>query len=327
MITDRIGRRFRNLRVSLTAACNYACTYCVPDGKRLLKARDELSAEELLRGVELLIAVAGIEKLRITGGEPLVTPKFDPFLRGVMALPLDDVSFTTNGQLLASRVPLLQEAGVRRVNVSLDSLNAERFRMLARGGNLDQVLGAIEACLQAGIRVKLNMVPLKTGNADQILPMIDYALERGIELRFIELMRMGHLAHSAAFERDFLGMDEILGIIGSRYRYTRTDAEWDSTAARFDVLDSRDQVSGTFGIIANETEPFCSTCTRLRLSADGYLHGCLSSENRHPITDLLRSSSAADASIELERALYAALDDKQPVSFKGGATVMKLIGG
>lgn len=328
MITDRIGRRFRNLRVSLTAACNYACTYCVPDGKRLLRARDELGADELLRGVELLMRVAGIEKLRITGGEPLVTPKFDPFLRGVMQLPLDDVSFTTNGQLLAGKVPLLAETGVRRVNVSLDSLNPERFRMLARGGDLDRVLDGIEACLGAGIQVKLNMVPLKTGNADQVLPMLDYALERGIELRFIELMRMGHLAHSAAFERDFLGMEELLEIVGSHYRFTRTGAEWDSTAARFQVLDtSGSQQLGSFGVIANESEPFCSTCTRLRLSADGYLHGCLSSEKRHPVAELLRNPDDEMVEAELQRALRAALGDKQPVAFQGGTTVMKLIGG
>ncbi len=327
MITDRIGRRFRNLRVSLTAACNYACTYCVPDGKRLLKARDELSTAELLRAVKLLMEVAGIEKLRITGGEPLVTPKFEPFLRGVMALPLQDVSFTTNGQLLAARVPLLVETGVRRVNVSLDSLNAERFRMLARGGDLETVLEGIEACLDAGIQVKLNMVPLKTGNADQVLPMLDYALEHGMELRFIELMRMGHLAHSAAFDRDFLGMDALLQIIGNRYRFTRTEAEWDSTAARFQILGEQDRPLGTFGIIANESEPFCSTCTRLRLSADGYLHGCLSSDNRHEVARLLRQDDLELARRELERALQAAMNDKQPVSFKGGSTVMKLIGG
>lgn len=326
MIVDRTGRRFRNLRVSLTAACNYACTYCVEDGKRLLRARDELSAAELAHGVELLMEVAGIEKLRITGGEPLVTPKFDDFLTAVMAMPLSDVSFTTNGQLLAGKVDLLTRCGLKRVNVSLDTLHPERFRQIARGGDLDSVLHGIERCLAAGIRVKLNMVPLKTGNADQILPMLDYALERGIELRFIELMRMGHLAHSAAFDRDFLGMEDLLDIIGARYRYNRTDAAWDSTAVRFDVRGGDDAVLGQLGVIANESEPFCSTCTRLRLSADGYLHGCLSSSNRHAVSDLLRGPRE-DAVAGLEAALWRAMGDKQDVAFTGGATVMKLIGG
>lgn len=321
MIVDRIGRRFRNLRVSLTAACNYACTYCVPDGKRLLRAREELDADELVHAVGLLIEAAGIEKLRITGGEPLVTPKFDAFLPAVLQLPLDDVSVTTNGQLLAPKVPLLAEAGLRRINVSLDTLDSSRFRQLARGGDLDAVLDGIDRCLDAGIRVKLNMVPLRTGNADQVLPMLDYALDRGIELRYIELMRMGHLAHSSAFDRDFLGMQDLLDLVGRRYEYVRTEAEWDSTAVRFEIPGR-----GCFGVIPNESEPFCSSCTRLRLSADGYLHGCLSSTSRHRIVELL-ALPREEALAGLREALRDALADKQDVAFTGGATVMKLIGG
>ena len=321
MIVDRIGRRFRNLRVSLTAACNYACTYCVPDGKRLLRAREELDAGELVHAVGLLIEAAGIEKLRITGGEPLVTPKFDAFLPAVLRLPLDDVSVTTNGQLLAPKVPLLADAGLRRINVSLDTLDPSRFRQLARGGDLDAVLEGIDRCLEAGISVKLNMVPLRTGNADQVLPLLDYALDRGIELRYIELMRMGHLAHSSAFERDFLGMQDLLDLVGRRYEYVRTEAEWDSTAVRFEIPGR-----GCFGIIANESEPFCSSCTRLRLSADGHLHGCLSSSARHRIVELL-ALPREEALDGLRDALRGALADKQDVAFTGGATVMKLIGG
>ncbi|HSG90226.1 MAG TPA: radical SAM protein [Pseudomonadales bacterium] len=321
MIVDRIGRRFRNLRVSLTSACNYACTYCVPDGKRLLRARDELSAEELVGAVDLMIEAAGIEQVRITGGEPLVTPKFDDFMRGVMRLPLDDVSLTTNGQLLAPKVPLLRDAGLKRINISLDTLDADRFRAIARGGDLATVLAGVDACLKAGIRVKMNMVPLRTGNAEQVLPMLDYALDHGIELRFIELMRMGHLAHSAAFDRDFMGMDALLEVIGERYEYSRTDAPWDSTAVRFEIPGR-----GTFGIIPNETEPFCSTCTRVRLSSDGWLYGCLSSSSRHYVGDLL-ALERAEAVEALAAPLRAALADKQDVAFTGGATVMKLIGG
>lgn len=118
MIVDRQGRRFRNLRVSLTAACNYACTYCVPNGKRLVAAQDELSADAMARGVAYLIEAAGIERLRITGGEPLVSTRLEPFLRQVSQLGLDDISLTTNGQLLERKLPLLAECGIRRLNVS-----------------------------------------------------------------------------------------------------------------------------------------------------------------------------------------------------------------
>ena len=113
MIVDKLGRRFRNLRVSLTAACNYACTYCVPDGKRLLKAKNELAATSLLKGVSLLQQAAGIDKVRITGGDPLVTPKFDEFLLGVTSLPLSDVSLTTNGQLLLKKKKVIQKSGLK----------------------------------------------------------------------------------------------------------------------------------------------------------------------------------------------------------------------
>ena len=264
MIVDAQGRRFRNLRVSLTAACNYACTYCVPDGKRLQPAERELSDEQLVKAVRLLIAAAGVEKLRITGGEPLLSPKFDAFLPAVMELPLSDVAVTTNGQFLLRKAPLIVASGLKRINVSLDTLDADRFRHIARSGDLATVLAGIDAMLEAGLKVKVNMVPMRTANADQIVPMLEYCLDRGIELRYIELMNMGHLRHNARYDRDFIGMDDILGAIGDSYEFTRTDAPYDSTSIRYRVPGR-----GHFGIIANESEPFCSSCTRLRLSSNG----------------------------------------------------------
>jgi GTP 3',8-cyclase len=321
MIVDALGRRFRNLRVSLTAACNYACTYCVPDGKRLQPAMHELTADELVYAVRLLVDAAGIEKLRITGGEPLLSPKFDALLPAVMNLPLSDVSVTTNGQLITRKADVILGAGLRRINVSLDTLDPVRFRAIARGGDLATVLDGIELLRGAGLRIKVNMVPMRTANAEQILPMLDYCLERGIELRFIELMNMGHLRHGQAFQRDFLGMEEILGLIAGRYEFTRTDAPYDSTAVRFEIPGH-----GHFGIIANETEPFCSSCTRLRLSSNGLLYGCLSNAANHdmrPVLDLPEHQAMA----RLQSMLVRALADKQDLSFKGEVTVMKFIGG
>lgn len=321
MIVDRMGRRFRNLRVSLTAACNYACGYCVPNGKRLLKTRDELPLAQLLQAVKLLQRVAGIDKLRITGGEPLVSARFQDFVFGVMALPFADVSVTTNGQLLLPQVPMLRQAGLQRINISLDTLDADRFRDIARSGDLASVLAAIDACLQAGISVKINMVPLRSGNLDQLVPMLDYALERGIELRYIELMRMGHLNHDARFGSDFLGMNELLEMIAAHYEYRRINAPFDSTAVRFEIPGK-----GVFGIIPNESEPFCANCTRLRLSANGWLYGCLSSTSRHYMADLL-DLPEAEAAAQLAPVLQRSLADKQSRAFTGGATVMRFIGG
>lgn len=321
MIVDRLGRQFRNLRLSLTAACNYACTYCVPDGKRLLAANAELDADEMVKAVGLLIDTAGIEKLRITGGEPLLSPKFDEVLPRVMQMGLNDVSLTTNGQLLPRKAQLIIDAGMKRINVSLDTLNAKAFRDIARSGDLKTVLHGIDLMLEAGIKVKLNMVPMRGTNHDQIIPLLNYSLERGIELRFIELMNMGHLQGNALFERQFFGLDDILELISQEYEFTRTDAPFDSTAARFAIPGQ-----GTFGIIANESEPFCRTCSRLRLSSNGALYGCLSNAKSYDLRDVLALPDAL-AMAKLQSILGSALADKQLSSFSGEVTVMKFIGG
>ncbi|MDH4608158.1 radical SAM protein [Pseudomonas sp. BN102] len=322
MIVDRQGRRFRNLRISLTAACNYACTYCVPDGKRLVAAQDELSAEAMVRGVAYLIEAAGIERLRITGGEPLVSPKLDPFLHAVSKLGLEDISLTSNGQLLSRKLPLLLECGIRRLNISLDTLDAGEFRSIARGGDLATVLRGLEEAKAAGLKIKVNMVPLRGKNLDQVLPLLDYCLEQGFELRFIELMRMGHLARDPnAFHQQFVGLEELLALIGTAHEFVQADAPLDATALRYSVPGQ-----GYFGVIANESVPFCRTCSRLRLSSTGWLHGCLSSSNRHYIGDLLEKPRH-EALPALQRLLVKALADKQEVAFSGGVTVMKIIGG
>lgn len=293
MIVDRQGRRFRNLRVSLTAACNYACTYCVPDGKRLVAAQDELSGEDLARGVAYLIEAAGI-----------------------------DISLTTNGQLLSRRLPLLQAAGVRRLNVSLDTLDAAAFRSIARGGDLATVLLGMQEASAAGMRIKVNMVPMRGQNLDQVAPLLDYCLARGYELRFIELMRMGHLARDGnAFRQQLVSMPELLTLIGQHHAFEQASAAVDATALRYQIPGK-----GYFGVIANESVPFCRACSRLRLSSTGWLHGCLSSSNRHYIGDLL-DRPRHQALPALQRLLVKALADKQELAFAGGVMVMKVIGG
>lgn len=321
MIVDRLGRQFRNLRLSLTAACNYACTYCVPDGKRLLAADEELDAEQMIQAVKLLMDTAGIDKLRITGGEPLLSPKFEQILPAVMQMGLEDVSVTTNGQLLPRKSSLVIDSGLRRINISLDTLDADKFRGIARSGDLATVLLGIEQMLDAGIKVKINMVPMRHKNNDQILPLLAYCLEKGIELRFIELMNMGHLQDGALFDSQFFDMQSILDLIATQYEFARTDAPFDSTSARFEIPGQ-----GVFGIIANESEPFCTTCSRLRLSSNGMLYGCLSSTKSYDMRDVLRLPHDL-AMVKLQPVLVNALADKQLSSFRGEVTVMKFIGG
>ena len=320
MIVDKLGRRFNNLRVSLTAACNYACTYCVPNGKRLMKAQNELSATDLLKITQLIQAATGFEKLRMTGGDPLVTPKFEAFLLGVAQLPLTDFSLTTNGQLLLAKEAVIVESGIKRLNISLDTLNPLRFKLIARGGDLDTVLKGIERMLALGIAIKINMVPMRQSNQQDILPLLDYCLERGIELRYIELMRMGHLNQDSVYQSEFLSMQHLLDEIGTQYDFERTDAPFDSTAVRYKVPGK-----GYFGIIANESEPFCTSCTRLRLSSDGYLYGCLSNTARTYVGDLV--AEPMDTALpKIESILTKALGDKR-LAFQGETTVMKFIGG
>ena len=320
MIVDRLGRQFRNLRVSLTAACNYACTYCVPDGKRLLRVQNELSAIELLKAITLLQQASGIDQVRITGGEPLVTPKFDQFLLGVMQLPLKDVSLTTNGQLILDKIDVIVDSSITRINISLDTLNPARFKRIMRGGDLDTVQKGIDSMLDAGIKVKINMVPLRSQNAGEIIPMLEYCLDRNIELRYIELMRMGHLLQGNSFQQDFVSMESLLYEISTKYEFARTDAPYDSTAARFEIPNK-----GVFGIIANESEPFCRSCTRLRLSSDGYLYGCLSNSNKQYIGDLLNLPTHRLLP-KLQKILVNSLADKK-LAFEGETTVMKALGG
>ena len=238
-----------------------------------------------------------------------------------MQLPLTDVSVTTNGQFLPQKADLIVDAGLKRINVSLDTLNPHRFRAIARSGDLDTVLEGIRLMLAAGLKVKVNMVPLKSANVDQILPMLDYCLDRGIELRFIELMNMGHLKYGPGYQRDFFGMDDILALIGTRYEFERTDAAYDSTSVRYEIPGK-----GVFGIIANESAPFCASCTRLRLSSNGYLYGCLSSSKRHAMTDVLKLDDEQARTV-LQTRLLGALGDKQSLQFTGEVTVMKFIGG
>lgn len=320
MIVDSYGRQLKNLRVSLTAACNYACTYCVPNGKKRHSAKYELDENQLIRAVLLIRRITNIDQLRITGGEPLISPKFESFLDAGVVQNFTDVSITTNGQLLADKASFISSRGIKRINVSLDTLDPHTFRSISKAGDLFSVLTGIEKCLSLGITIKINMVPLRRANIDQIIPLLNYSLDKGIEIRYIELMRMGHLANPAEFNLDYVPMSYILATIGKHYQFTRTEAPFDSTSIRFDIPGK-----GTFGIIANESESFCSTCSRIRLSSSGYLHGCLSSSEKHYIGDIIDLPDE-EAMPLLHNRLTAALHSKK-TAFQGGETIMRLIGG
>ena len=321
MYQDPYQRQYRKLRVSLTSACNYACQYCVPDGKKLLKAKHEMSVEQFIQAISLIVESAGIEQLRITGGEPLISNKLEPFLSGLKSLNVPELCLTTNGQFLEQKLPALIDAGVNRINVSLDTLDPVQFKEICRGGDLKTVLRGIDRAVEQGIKLKVNMVPLKQHNADQVVPMLEYCLERGIELRYIELMKMGHLAQGDEFQQEFWSMKSLLDQISEHYDYAPARAPVDSTAVRFQMPGR-----GDFGIIANESKPFCRTCSRLRLSSAGFIYGCLSSTRRHYIADLL-PLEREEGLKGMHQILSRAMKNKQDLSFTGETTVMKMIGG
>lgn len=321
MVEIKGQRQFKSLRVSLTGECNLACTYCVPEQRCIKEPDYEFSGDELIRVIGWIREITGLEKVRLTGGEPLISPKFDNVLKAITEMPLNDVSITTNGQILEEKLPLIHDCGIKRLNVSLDTLDSDRFRRITRGGVLQKTLTGIEGALDRKIALKINMVPVKNVNEDEILPLLDYCLDRNMELRYIELMQMGHLSDRAKFERKFFPLQQIFDMIRQKYEFEPVPTPLDSTSKRY-VIKNR----GYFGVIANDSEPFCAHCNRLRLTSDGFIHGCLSSKQSFSIVHLLNLPDEK-ATRELKNTLALAMRTKRDYSFKGSSTQMQKVGG
>ena len=318
-LIDSQGRSFKSLRLSLTSACNYACDYCVPDGTLLKPSANALSGPDLMKLVGLLHRVLGIKKIRLTGGEPLIAPNLNSVLEHLPALGIES-SLTTNGQFLADKAQALADAGVGGINVSLDAIQSDAFLNIAKRGDLATVLKGIEAALALGLRVKMNTVPMRSKNLDQLAGLFEYCADRGIELRFIELMRMGHLADKAAFDAEFVSEQEIVELLSVFGPAERQDRKANSTS--YNYVNPR----GVFGFISNESAPFCGDCDRLRLSSEGKIYGCISSSASNDIRPALQMEQGP-ALAYVQEALSMSLKAKQPVRFSGEQTIMQIIGG
>lgn len=321
MVEHKIRRQFKALRLSITGDCNLACTYCVPAKRCEPRHVKELSAKKIVKALKLLVNVAGIEKVRLTGGEPLISSKLNVILPQLSKLPLKDISLTTNAQLLERKAMFLRENGLQRINISLDSLDPKKYESITRGGVLQKTLNGIEKALEIGLKLKINMVPVRQMNEDEIIDVLDFCLDRGIELRYIELMQMGHLTDRKKHGDKFISMDYIFGQIRQKYTFEPVSAPLDSTAIKY-LIPNR----GHFGVIANDSAPFCNNCNRLRFSADGYLYGCLSSQQKFPVSDILELPDEM-AARKLRSILTAALATKQEKSFNGSSLLMKSVGG
>ncbi len=298
-LIDGFGRRISYVRLSVTDRCDFRCAYCMPLEMTFLPKADVLTLEELDAVASAFVA-RGVSRIRLTGGEPLVRKGFLELVQGLkrhIGHGLDELTLTTNGSQLARFAEPLFAAGVRRVNVSLDTLDAGRFRQITRTGELAPVLEGIAAAKAAGLSVKLNMVALKGLNDDEIPEMVAWAGERGFDLTFIETMPLG-LIEEDRTDR-YLPLTEVRRTL--ERRMTLVDSpERTGGPARYA------RVAGTaqkLGFITPLTHNFCESCNRVRVTATGTLFMCLGQEDRVELRDLLRSAGPAALDEALDRAM------------------------
>jgi len=295
-LLDRFGRTATDLRVSLTDRCNLRCTYCMPaDGLPWLPKDQALSADEIVRLVSIGVRDLGVRQVRFTGGEPLLRADLVDIVRRVAALePRPDISLTTNAIGLAQRARALADAGLDRINVSLDSLHAETFETLTRRPFLDKVLAGVDAAADAGLTpIKINAVLLPGVNDHEAADLLAWSLDRGHELRFIEQMPLD--ADRTWHRASFVTADDIRGRLAERFVLSPHAAPRDGAPAeRFDAvgLGAEAHLVGTVGIIASVSEPFCGDCRRTRLTAEGGVRSCLFGDAETGLRDPLRSGAS-----------------------------------
>ncbi|MFA9560534.1 GTP 3',8-cyclase MoaA [Evansella sp. AB-rgal1] len=290
---DRLGRPLRDLRISVTDRCNLRCRYCMPPEVfdkdfKFLPRTDVLTLEEIAHLTRLFVRAAGIKKLRITGGEPLMRQNVSHLITLLNEIEgIDDIAMTTNGILLPKHAKTLKAVGLKRVTISLDCLNDEKFRYInGRNIGVDEVLKGIESAKEAGLETKLNMVVKRGMNEKDILPMARYFKDSGVILRFIEYMDVGN---SNGWKLDHVvSKKEIFSIINKEMPIVPIDANYKGeVATRFKYKDDDNEI----GIISSVTDAFCSSCSRARLSADGKLVTCLFASDGHDLRDFLRSGA------------------------------------
>ena len=296
-LTDRLGRVHTDLRVSLTDRCNLRCTYCMPEeGLAWLPRPELLTDDELVRLVSLATERLGIRTVRLTGGEPLLRRGLPGLIARLTALPCPpELSITTNGIGLARSAAALREAGLRRVNVSLDTLRPERFAAITRRDRLRDVLLGLAAAQAAGLApVKINAVPVRGVNDDEIAELAAFAVEHGYRMRFIESMPLD--AQGAWDRARMVTADEILERLGERFELKPLPREGNAPAEEWQVVgtDSAVRRSGVVGVIASVTRPFCGGCDRVRLTADGQLRNCLFAATESDLRALLRDGADDD---------------------------------
>jgi cyclic pyranopterin phosphate synthase len=287
MLIDGHGRKVNYIRVSVTERCNFRCQYCMPDKPFSWTPRENLlSFEELFLFIKAAMD-EGIDKVRITGGEPLLREDLDKFIAMIYNHNPDvDLAITTNGYLLKSVAKRLKDAGLKRLNISLDSLKSKVAKEIAQKDVLNDVLEGIEEALKVGLKVKINMVPLKGINDDEIVDLLDFCKDRGVEIRFIEYMEN---SVANANIKGLLGK-EILEKIKEKYSIKKLGREGSSPSFSYLLEDGY-----KFGMIDPHKHDFCESCNRIRLTAEGYLIPCLYFDEAMSIKDNIKKGDVKGA--------------------------------
>jgi len=287
-LVDGFGRVHRDLRIAVTDRCNFRCTYCMPvEGMQWQPRSEILTFEEIERLAALMVNRYGVNGIRLTGGEPTVRARVTVLIEKLAALGVD-LSMTTNGVTMGSMAHDLRAAGLKRVNISIDSLRPERFAEITRRDSLGDVLVGIDAAIDAGFDpVKLNVVVMAGVNDDELVDFVEFGRERGVEVRFIEFMPLdadGRWHAEKVFTRQ--QMIDRISAVHPLEQITRTSAP----ATRFALRDG----SGQIGIISSVSDSFCDTCDRVRITADGQFRNCLFANDETDVRALLRNGASDD---------------------------------
>jgi cyclic pyranopterin phosphate synthase len=328
-LKDAYGRTIRDLRISLTDRCNFRCFYCLPNGEPpLARKATILSFEEIVYLSEIFVSL-GIEKIRLTGGEPMLRRNIDDLIARLSKLKpkLKDLALTTNGFDIPKKAEALKTAGLDRMTISLDTLNTRRFREITGSDSLEEVFQAIEAAKQHGFEpVKINAVIVRGVNDDELVDFARFARTNGVEMRFIEYMPLDS-GHDWSREKVVSGR-EIFRTINDAFPLTlKGENRGSETAWKYSFSDGS---PGGIGIIAPITEMFCGQCSRIRLTADGQIRTCLFSTVEHDLRDYLRSGASRSELVEFIEAVTLKKEPSHRISepdFIPASRTMSFIGG
>jgi cyclic pyranopterin phosphate synthase len=294
MLQDQFNRTVKYLRVSVTDRCDFRCVYCMAE-EMVFVPREQLLTLEELSEITTAFVELGVNKVRITGGEPLVRRNIDQLFKNLGQLDgLDELTLTTNGSQLPKYVESLVESGVKRINISLDSLDKDLFQALTRTGNLDNVLAGIDSAIDAGLHVKLNSVVLKNRNVGEVVDLVDYAVSKKIDISFIEEMPLGAIDDHSRDE-EFISSEELRNIIEVKYDLQKLDTDTSNAGpSKYWGVHIKDGASASatqsrVGFISPHSDNFCSTCNRVRLTATGQLLLCLGNEHSVDLKAVVRS--------------------------------------